>query len=291
MELGVELDVARRCRPSGDPAPRTRVDGIEAFGGLAQGRPADAPLRREPDGEAFEGSADLDGLEDLPLGEGPYGEAARRDGLQQALLLQPDEGQAQGRARDAEALDHLQLGDALAGAQLAAQHEFAQGELRLDGLGDRALVPLVVRRGHGALPSRECHAALSDVSMVMLPPAMRETQVHSFSFSCLLVVAEEHVPMVDDAVGLEDRQGAEAALAAPAIGDHRDTRRLEGLQHGLVVRHLDLPAEAGDLHRERLRSRSGRCCRRSRTASRRQGRPLAAPGRLAASSRPIGPQT
>ena len=59
--------------------------------------------------------------------------------------------------------------------------------------------------------------------------------------------------MVDDTVHLENMQGAQPALAAPAIRDHGDAGRFQGVQHGLVLRHVDHEIEPRDIDLERLR--------------------------------------
>src|SRR3954466_9533229 len=69
----------------------------------------------------------------------------------------------------------------------------------------------------------------------------------------VLRVAEEDVPVVDDALDTEDLDLAETALAAAAVEHHVRATGLERLEHRDVVRHERLQPEPGDAHREGLR--------------------------------------
>ena len=86
----------------------------------------------------------------------------------------------------------------------------------------------------------------------MLPPITRETQVHSLQFAAFSSSAEEDVPVIDNSVGLDNGQGAQATFTPPAIENHLDPGGLERLEHGLIERHVDLHAKPGNLHLKRL---------------------------------------
>ncbi len=60
----------------------------------------------------------------------------------------------------------------------------------------------------------------------------------------LLRGAEKHVPMIDDAVDLENRQGAKAAFSALAIVNHADIRFLKRIKDGLVRVDRDFLAKS-----------------------------------------------
>src|SRR5215212_10816189 len=68
----------------------------------------------------------------------------------------------------------------------------------------------------------------------------------------LLLFAEEHVAVVDNSVDFQDVEGAQAALAPPAVEDHPYAVLLQRVQHGLVLGDFDRHAEPGNLHRKWL---------------------------------------
>ena len=102
-----------------------------------------AALGGKARGQSFERAADLDGVEHVLLREGPDGEAAGRDGLDEPFLVEPLQRGPDRRARDAGALGDRKLGNALAGRQHAFEDQLADGQQR----PDRArLAALRVRR-------------------------------------------------------------------------------------------------------------------------------------------------
>ena len=85
-----------------------------------------AALGDEAPGQAFQHAAHVDGIDHLAHGECAHHIAARAGERQQALLRQRRQRLANRRARHAETLGDVDLGDALAGHELAAQDHLAQ---------------------------------------------------------------------------------------------------------------------------------------------------------------------
>src|SRR5690606_32164815 len=98
-------------------------------------------------------------------GEGPHRITAIGQRLQQAFLLQPHQGRADRRARDAQALDQRQLGDARTAWQFAGQDHLAQSQLGLDGL-----------RAAGFLGRRDRNPGTHGASPVYIARVSRSTQ-------------------------------------------------------------------------------------------------------------------
>jgi hypothetical protein len=68
----------------------------------------------------------------------------------------------------------------------------------------------------------------------------------------LLVVAEGDVAVVDLSVDCDDVDGAEAALAALAVGHHLVAGGVEHVQHRALARDLELEVRAFQAHPERF---------------------------------------
>ncbi len=166
VKARVLCDVARE-RGLGQPrCGQHVVDARQAVAHVDQHRGGHAALRGQPCSQAFERAAQLDRVADVGLGEVTHHEAARRQGLEQAFLLQADQRGADRRARHRQPLDHRQLGDALAGLEFAAEDQLAQPQLRAHGLRGPGGIVAVAGRAHAAQQG-PLHAALA------LPPAGR----------------------------------------------------------------------------------------------------------------------
>src|SRR6185436_10488887 len=114
METLVQVDIAREPLDRYLLARHQLVDLGEAFAEFAERRIGQPTFGAEPRGEAFERAAHLDGVIDVSLRERLHREAARGDELEQALFLQPYQRHADRGARDAETVDHRELGNAVA---------------------------------------------------------------------------------------------------------------------------------------------------------------------------------
>jgi hypothetical protein len=66
------------------------------------------------------------------------------------------------------------------------------------------------------------------------------------------MIAEEHVAVIHHAIDRDDVERADAAFAAPAIGNHADAGVFQGIQDGLCFRHHDLAAAICDPQAKRL---------------------------------------
>ena len=91
-------------------------------------------LRCEPGGRALEHAAQFDRVGYVGAGERAHDEAATGERLEQSLVRERREREAQRRPRDAESLRELDLGDALARGERAVEDELAQAQLGLHRL-------------------------------------------------------------------------------------------------------------------------------------------------------------
>jgi hypothetical protein len=126
MEALVQLEIAAERLDRRAPDVERRV---ERGHDLRQRRgPAIVHRSRgcEPARHTFERAPQLDGLLDVLQTECPYGEPARGATREQALVLERLHRQPQRRARHADAIDGLELGDTVTGGQRAGQDHLAE---------------------------------------------------------------------------------------------------------------------------------------------------------------------
>src|SRR5262249_31923391 len=110
------------------------------------------PLGREPCGSPLEHPAKLDRVRDVRARERADDEAPARERLEEPLVGERLERHPEGRPRDAHPLGQLDLRQAVAGRDLAAEHELPQSERRLGRLRTGAIAsshrPPVVARAY-----------------------------------------------------------------------------------------------------------------------------------------------
>ena len=150
VEAAVLLDVAGERLLAQFGLGEQGVDARQAVACLGEQHRADAAFGGESRGQALERAAHLDRVVNVGFGEVLDDEAAVRQRLEQALLLQAHQRHADRRARGLQALHERQLGDARAGFELAADDQLAQPQLGAYRLRDR---DAVVRQG-GREPER-----------------------------------------------------------------------------------------------------------------------------------------
>src|SRR5262245_55242293 len=68
----------------------------------------------------------------------------------------------------------------------------------------------------------------------------------------LLIVAEEDVAVVDLALDADDVDGADAAFAAPAVGNHLMAGLVEHIEHRALARDHELDASVQEPHPKSL---------------------------------------
>ena len=98
--------------------------------------------RGVPRHQLLEGDAHLLDLERLPVGDPAHPRAPVRLALDEALLLEPDEGGADGRPAGAEQLGQVGLDQPLVGMQAAVHDRLSKGPI-----GDEAAVRRNLRVG------------------------------------------------------------------------------------------------------------------------------------------------
>src|SRR4051812_2511687 len=134
VEALVELDVALERGGGRTVGTDDRVElGDAAVQRLELVRVLEA-LGREPRGRPLEHAAQVDRVGRLLARERAHDEAAARRRLDEPLVLEAGEREAQWRARDAELRRERDLRQPLAGAELAVEHELAQAQRRAQPL-------------------------------------------------------------------------------------------------------------------------------------------------------------
>src|SRR3954454_18721456 len=161
VEALVELDVALEGRRGRTVRADDRVElGDAAVQRLELVGVVEA-LGGEPRGGALQDAAQVDRVGGLLARERAHDEAAARRRLDEPLVLEAREREAQGRARDAELRGERDLRQALPAAQLAVEHQLAQAQRRAQPLRQ-------VRRGWAhRLPRRSASASVAPPRVVV----------------------------------------------------------------------------------------------------------------------------
>ncbi len=81
-------------------------------------------------------------------------------------------------------------------------------------------------------------------------PIARDTQGQILRLSLFLLIAEEHVAMIDLALDGNDIDGANAAFAALAVRYHLEAGAVQRVQHRAVLRHHEFGIRTLQAHAE-----------------------------------------
>src|SRR4051794_10761990 len=161
VEALVELDVALERRRGRTVGAHDRVEPRDAAVERLEVVWVVEALGGQPGGRALEHAAQVDRVGRLLARERPHDEPAARRRLDEPLVLEAREGEAQRRPRDAELIRERDLREPLAAAQLAVEHELAQAQRRAQ--------PLRQRRPEGAhrIPRRSASASVASTRVVV----------------------------------------------------------------------------------------------------------------------------